>query len=85
MEGASPTKTPAPVAIDINISGLTLDGDDANGDGLGTITLDHDADTVYPGKGARTRVTAGGFGLTARVQRSMSPRPSLTTGLVEHT
>ena len=46
MEGASPaTTTPAPITITINISGLTLDGDDANREtGLGQITLEHDAD-----------------------------------------
>ena len=50
MEGATPdAKTPAPIVIEINISGLTLEGDDANReDGLGTITIDHNADTAYP-------------------------------------
>ena len=43
MEGAAPGMgTPNPVTITINISGLTLEGDDANReDGLGTITLVH--------------------------------------------
>ena len=58
MEGASGDKdTAAPVAVNITISGLTLDGDDANGeDGLGEITLVHNADAAYPGK---TEVSAG--------------------------
>ena len=46
MEGASPaTTTPAPITVTIRISGLTLEGDDANREtGLGVITLEHDAD-----------------------------------------
>ena len=56
MEGATPDeKTPAPIVVEINISGLTLEGDDANReDGLGTITIDHDADTAYPGQATRS-------------------------------
>ena len=55
MEGASPAMTtPAPIVIEIRISGLTLDGDNANREtGLGTITLVHDADTAYPGQAVR--------------------------------
>ena len=46
MEGATPgEKTPAPIVVTINISGLTLEGDDANReDGLGMITIAHNAD-----------------------------------------
>ena len=82
MEGASgDDMTPAPVAIDISISGLTLDGDDANGDsGLGTITLDHDADTVYPGKGV-----ASGNSLRVWIDGESSAFDEATTGLTEHT
>ena len=56
MEGATPdTKTPAPIVVTINISGLTLEGDDANReDGLGTITIDHNADLAYPGQATRS-------------------------------
>ena len=56
MEGATPdAKTPAPIVITINISGLTLEGDDADReDGLGTITIDHNADTAYPGQATRS-------------------------------
>ena len=56
MEGATPdTKTPAPIVVTINISGLTLEGDDADReDGLGTITIDHNADTAYPGQSTRS-------------------------------
>ena len=56
MEGATPdAKTPAPIVIEINISGLTLEGDDENREtGLGTITIDHDADTAYPGQATRS-------------------------------
>ena len=49
------TKTPAPIVVEINISGLTLEGDDANREtGLGTITIDHDADMAYPGQATRS-------------------------------
>ncbi len=56
MEGATPdTKTPAPIVVTINISGLTLEGDDADReDGLGTITIDHNADLAYPGQATRS-------------------------------
>ena len=56
MEGATPgEKTPAPIVVTINISGLTLEGDDADReDGLGTITIDHNADTAYPGQSTRS-------------------------------
>ena len=56
MEGATPDeKTPAPIVVTINISGLTLEGDDANReDGLGVITIDHDADLAYPGQATRS-------------------------------
>ena len=56
MEGATPDeKTPAPIVVTINISGLTLEGDDADReDGLGTITIDHNADTAYPGQATRS-------------------------------
>ena len=56
MEGATPDeKTPPPIVVTINISGLTLEGDDADREeGLGTITIDHDADTAYPGQATRS-------------------------------
>jgi hypothetical protein len=56
MEGATPDMdTPAPIVVEIRISGLTLEGDDADReDGLGTITIDHDADTAYSGQAARS-------------------------------
>ena len=56
MEGAAPGMgTPNPIEITINVSGLTLEGDDANREsGLGTITIVHDADTAYSGQEART-------------------------------
>ena len=56
MEGAAPgTGTPDPITITININGLTLEGDNANReDGLGTITLRHNADIMYPGQETRT-------------------------------
>ena len=52
MEGAAPGMgTPNPIEITINISGLTLEGDMANReDGLGAITLVHNADTAYSGQ-----------------------------------
>ena len=55
MEGATPgEKTPAPIVVTINISGLTLEGDDADReDGLGIITIDHNADVAYPGQAIR--------------------------------
>ena len=55
MEGASPDKdTPAPIVIEINISGLTLEGDNANREtGLGNIQILHDADTAYSGQATR--------------------------------
>ena len=82
MEGASgDPKTPAPLAIDINISGLTLDGDDANGDtGLGIITIEHDADTAYPGKGA-----ASGNSLRIWIDGESSAFDEAVTALTEHT
>ena len=56
MEGATPDeKTPAPIVVTINISGLTLEGDDADREtGLGAITIDHDADLAYPGQATRS-------------------------------
>ena len=56
MEGATPdAKTPAPLVIEIHISGLTLEGDDADReDGLGMITIDHNADLAYPGQATRS-------------------------------
>ena len=63
MEGATPdAKTPAPIVVEINISGLTLEGDDADReDGLGTITIDHNADTAYPGQATRSGDHAAGL------------------------
>ena len=55
MEGAAPGMgTPNPITITINVRGLTLEGDDANReDGLGVITLVHDADNDYAGQADR--------------------------------
>ena len=55
MEGAAPGMgTPDPITVTINISGLTLEGDDANREtGLGTITLVTNADTAYSGQTER--------------------------------
>ena len=57
MEGASPdSKTPAPITIDINVTGLTTPAEGVTGnleDGLGEVTLVHNADDVYPGQDAR--------------------------------
>ena len=56
MEGALPGMgTPNPITVTINISGLTLEGDDANREtGLGTITVRHNADLAYSGQELRT-------------------------------
>ena len=56
MEGAAPGMgTPDPITITINISGLTLEGDDVDREnGLGVITLVHDADEAYSGQAERT-------------------------------
>ena len=61
MEGASPAMdTPAPITITINIGGLTLEGDDADReDGLGIITLVHDADEDYSGQENRDTRNSG--------------------------
>ena len=55
MEDAAPGMgTPDPIVVTINISGLTLEGDDVDReDGLGVITLVHDADTAYSGQSER--------------------------------
>ena len=55
MEGAAPGMgTPDPITITINVSGLTLEGDDENREeGLGVITLVHDADELYSGQELR--------------------------------
>ena len=57
MESASPdAKTPAPITIDINVSGLTAPSDGEGGNlkiGLGELTFMHDADDAYPGQDAR--------------------------------
>ena len=57
MEGASPdSKTPAPITIDINVTGLTTPAEGVTGNletGLGVVTLVHNADVTYPGQDAR--------------------------------
>ena len=56
-EGASPAMdTAGPIEVEFRISGLTLTGDGANAeDGLGVLTLQHNADAEPPGTGnART-------------------------------
>ena len=60
MEGAAPGMgTADPIEVTINISGLTLTGDDANReDGLGTITIVHNGDEAYSGQEARSGQTA---------------------------
>ena len=53
MEGAEPPAwvRPTPITNTITVSGLTLEGDDIDReDGLGVITLNHDADGEYPGQ-----------------------------------
>ena len=56
MEGASPDKdTAAPIEVEFRISGLVVEGDNADPDALGTLTLQHNADVDPPGAGeART-------------------------------
>ena len=53
MEGASPAEdTAAPIEVEFNVSGLTLEGDGANAKtGLGMLTLQHNADDDPPGSG----------------------------------
>ena len=86
MEGATPdAKTPAPIVVTINISGLTLEGDDANReDGLGVITIDHNADEAYPGQAERDgdmqRVWIDGESSALDESETVSD-----SGLVEHT
>ena len=82
MEGASGDKdTAAPVAVNINISGLTLEGDDENAtDGLGEITLVHNADLAYPGQDVRS-----GDDLRVWIDSESSAFDESTTDLTEHT
>ena len=57
--GAPDMDTPNPIEVTIRISGLTLEGEGANReDGLGTITIVHNADAAYPGQEARSAQTA---------------------------
>ena len=87
MEGASPaTTTPAPITITINISGLTLEGDDANREtGLGVITLEHDADYgqdgLVNGGDNLTLKIIGAFGWMARARLSMRAESAGMAGL----
>ena len=55
-EGASPAShTADPITVEIELSGLTLAGLGADRtDGVGQLTIQHDADIVYPGQEART-------------------------------
>ena len=55
-EGASPAAhTADPITVEIEVSGLTLSGVGANrDDAFGTLTIQHDADIVYPGQEERT-------------------------------
>ena len=77
MEGASPdAKTPAPITIDINVSGLTapLEGDDGGDleNGLGNLTVRTTQTVPYLGPGQIAHgMTCGGFGWMARAQPSM--------------
>ena len=59
-EGAAPDMdTPNPIEVTIRISGLTLEGEGANReDGLGTITIVHDADDDYSGQAERSAQTS---------------------------
>ena len=51
-EGASPAMTTAaPIEIELRISGLILEGDDADPDALGVLTIQHNADVAPPGEG----------------------------------
>ena len=51
-EGASPAAhTADPITVEIEVSGLTLSGLGANREnGIGTLTIQHDADITYPGQ-----------------------------------
>ena len=51
-EGASPAAhTADPITVEIEVSGLTLSGVGANRENaFGTLTIQHDADDVYPGQ-----------------------------------
>ena len=80
MEGATPgDKTPNPITIDINVSGLTSPSEGVVGDledGLGTVTLDARRRRCVPWAIATRRVTIGGFGWIPRAQPSMRPSSS---------
>ena len=58
-EGASPAAhTADPITVEIELSGLTLSGFGENRtDGVGQLTIEHDADIAYPGQDARTAQT----------------------------
>ena len=53
-EGASPSAlTAEPIMVEIEVSGLTLSGVGANRESaFGTLTIEHDADIIYPGQDA---------------------------------
>ena len=55
-EGASPdAHTADPITVEIDVSGLTLSGRGANRTtAFGTLTIQHDADDLYPGQEERT-------------------------------
>ena len=55
-EGASPmSHTADPITVEIEVGGLTLSGLTENReDGVGALTIQHDADIVYPGQEERT-------------------------------
>ena len=59
-EGATPAATTAdPITVEIDVSGLTLSGLGANRtNGVGTLTIQHDADVDYPGQTGRAAQTA---------------------------
>ena len=93
MEGASPaTTTPAPITVTINISGLTLDGDDANREtGLGRSRSSTTRTMVKtdPGQATTSRAIIGAFGWMARARLSMraesAPSGMGESPLEEHT
>ena len=85
MEGASGITAmpapPAPFVVDITISGLTVEGEGANGTtGLGTLSIEHDADAAYTGKAEVTQ----GDNLRVWIDGESSAFDAATSGLTQH-